>query len=303
MSTPVRSLTRAALRNPDDKLEILSFPNFTYYDYLFENIAANFHLYHGSHLQRKWDFNQRKLPPNFKIDIDPDIPLNLDMDLILYHDRFTQFDLANHLSAFWHLPTCLVHGTTTRDMKFIPQWNTINRRDGHSNIFLSEKIQESWDKPGYIVPVGINTLDLDISKQRRISHISVDSREIKILHNLLGPINYIREIDLSETLIFINTTSNWYPIHVLQAMGAGCCVISQYMAELEGVIEHGENGLMFKTLEELQQYVNTFRANPDRCIEMGQKAKQKIKENFNMDNFVKLMTIALRESAEVLYIK
>jgi len=304
MSTPVRSLIKAVLRQPEDKLEILSFINYPYYDNLFAPLDTDWHLYTGNLLKNvTWDDNQVDLPKNFKLDVNPDIPLNIDIDLLVFHNRLEQYDITKMLSSFWHMPTCLIHGTTPRDMKFNPKWSTIQSRDGHSNIFLSQRIQEEWNKAGYIIPVGIEPKEVNTDKQKKISHIWCGAEQQKVLYNIVGPTHLVRKGDFSETLILINTTSSWYPIHVLEAMAAGCCVISADMPELNGVIEHGVSGLLFKDLEELQRLLTEYRAKPTTCVEMGQNGREKIVELFPMNKYIKSMNLALRESAEVLYVR
>lgn len=300
MSTPVRSILRS-VQGKRDCLDIMTYTNYPYYDWAISRVPHKFHAYRGDLLPSTWAEDVLPKPQNFQYDVVPDFGLGLDIDLILCHNRLDQFDLAMKFSSFWHIPTCVVHQLLPRDMKFHHQWQSISARRGHSNIFLSNKIQEEWGIPGYIVPPGIPSIPRDENKQKEISHIDCQGPEKKLIRQTLGNIHFVKKGDFSASMMLINTTTGLFPIHALVAMAAGCCVLTQRMDELEGIVKHEETGLVYKDIAELQTLISSYRHRRSTCLDIGTRARQLIIEKFPQADFVKKMDNALRQSAEIIY--
>lgn len=298
--TPIRSILRS-LSNKDG-LDIINISNYPYYDWMLSLLPSKFHMYLGNRIPYKWDENILAKPANMTYDIDPDLRLNVEADLVLCHNRLEQYDLCKVLSNFWHIPMCLVHQLSPRDMKYNNQWQFIESRKGDSNIFLSKYIQEQWNLPGYIVNPGIPAISNNIDKQKKeVSHIWCGEQEQKFIHKNIGNISFIKNGDFSSCMILVNSTTQFYPIHVLIAMAHGCCVISEKIPELGDLIEHEETGLIYKDVPELNRILSSYKNKVSKCQEMGQKARQRVIERFPIKEFVNRFSFALKKSAEIIY--
>lgn len=302
MSTPVRSILKSLVKT--DRLDVVTFVNYPYYDWLYSLVPHSFHAYRGDRLPCMWREDVLKIPQNFDFSVDPDIPLNIDANLIMCHDRLNQYDIAKVLSSFWHLPICLVHQLSPRDMKFDRRWNEILSRRGSSNIFFSQKIQEEWNTPGYIIPPGIPKIASDINKQKEISHIACSENEQKMIQrSLQQQVKWVVNGDFSSTFLLINTTTQFYPIHAFIAMAHGCCVMFQDMPEIKGIIEHEVDALIYKDINDLRPMLAHYKNRPDRCKEIGQKGKEKVEKMFPIQPFVNKMNLAIKQSAEITYVR
>jgi hypothetical protein len=300
MATPVRSILKSL--TPSETLDIVSFVNYPYYDWMFSLVPHKFHLYRGDRIPCGWNEQVLQKPKNFDQLIDPDIPLNIDANLVLCHDRLNQLDLARAFSSFWHLPICTVHQLGPRDMKFDRRWRELQSRRGNTNIFLSQKIQEEWECAGYIIPPGIPEINYDESKQKEVSHIECSDNERNMLAKTLQQqISFVKNGDFSSTLILINTTTQYYPVHALIGMASGCCVLFQQMPELEGVIEHEKNALIYKDVNDARVMLNHYKSRPDRCKEIGKAAKETVRKMFPIKVFKDKLNIALKQTSEMTY--
>ncbi len=299
MATAVRSILKSLEQK--SMLDIVSFINYPYYDWMFSKTKQKFHIYSGDRMPVEWLDEVLKKPNNVCVDIRPDLPLNLDANLILCHNKTIQFDLAKIFSNFWHLPVAMVHQLGPRDAKFHHQWQIIANRVGHINIFLSKEIQEQWERPGYIIEPGIPVINLDKNKQKEISHIICSNEDRKIVRNVLGDVSFIRGGDFSKCLIMVNTSTTFYPIHALVAMGAGCCLITQKIPELDYFLKHEENAIVCDDIASIKRAIDTYKNRPSKCFEIGERAKETVKDKFSVDNFIKKMNIALKHTAETVY--
>lgn len=301
MSTPVRSLLKSVTLRENKPLDIVSFINYPYYDSMLATTQHKFHMYQGQKLPSNWDSETLPKPHNVLLDVNPDLSLSLDANIVLCHNRLQQFDLASMFANFWHLPICLIHQLMPRNMKYHHEWKNIQLRKGQSNIFLSKKIQEEWELPGYIIPPGIPTIDVDSSKQKEIAHIWCSPNERKLITNTIGPTSFVKGADFSSSLILVNSTTQFFPIHALIAMGMGCLVVSHEMDELKDVIEHEVNGIFYRDIDKLRSTVEYYKQRPAKCLEMGQKAKETITKLFPVEAFIKRMNLALLDTAEMVY--
>lgn len=301
--TPIRSILRSML-NDKNTLDIVSLNNYPYYDWMYGLLSNRYHMYLGDKLPYKWDENILAKPPNMIYDITPDLPLSLEADLILSHNRLEQYDLGKILSNFWHIPMCLVHQLAPRDMKYNNQWQFIASRKGDSNIFLSHYIQEQWDIPGYVINPGVPVMPNNVNKQKKeVSHIWCGPEEQKFIHKNIGNISFIKNGDFSSCMILVNSTTQFYPIHVLIAMAHGCCVITEKIPELEDLIEHDDTGLIYKDVPDLNKILASYKDKPSKCQEMGQRARERILKRFPVKEFINRMTFAIKNSAEITYVR
>ncbi len=301
MATPIRSIINSVLPKKDI-LDLISFVNYPYFDWMLSQVPHNIHMYKGDRLPYNWDENILSIPNNVTFDINPDLPLGLDIDLVLCHNRLQQFDISKIFSTFWHLPICLVHQLLPRDMKYHNQWQNIAPRVGNSNIFLSRKIQEEWNIPGYIIPPGIPNIAGGKNKQNKVAYIYclVDEPK-KVIKQNLGDIGFIEHGDFNKYQIVVNSTTMFYPIHALVAMAHGCCVITQEIPEMDEVFKDGENCLIYKDIPHLRVMIESVNNKPSMYEEIGARAREMVRTTFPMDEFRKKMNVAIKQSAEIMY--
>lgn len=299
MSTPVRTLMRS-VDQAKNTLELISFFNYPYYDNMFANIGFNLNLIESEHIYSKWDEELLDKASGIKL-VGTDLPIYLDADLILCHNKFAQYDVSQMFAQFWHLPIVLIHQLLPRDLKFRNEWNIFKNRVGDVNIFLSREIQQAWETPGHIIPPGIELVDTT-KTSNKIGHLFCAEQKVRSsIQNILGPTKFVQKNDFSEVEIFVNTTTDFYPIHVLHAMAAGCLVITQQLPELDGVIKHEVNGLIFKNIYELKQLLDLYKNKPSKCREMAALGRTTIQNLFPMKNFQNIMKIVLKEASTVVY--
>jgi hypothetical protein len=303
MSTPVRSILRSLQKPDNSPLNVITFTNYPYYDSMFARTNNLFHCYNGTQLPSDWREEVLPKPPNHLYSISPDIPLNIDCDLILAHNKLHQFEASKALSRFWHLPVALVHQFAPRDFKYHTEWKNIQARQGHTNIFLSAKIQEEWQSPGFIINPGVVTPD-EITPAKvsgAIGHLPCTKDELKLLHNMIGNMEFIKQGDMSGIDILVNTTNAFYPIHILHAMAHGKIVVTIAMPELENIITHEETGFIIKDVTDFKKIIAHIRHNSNTLQDMRIKAHNHIKQNFPMQDFCKKMSIALEETSQITY--
>lgn len=87
--------------------------------------------------------------------------------------------------------------------------------------------------------------------------------------------------------VFLNTSLiSPVPTVLLEAMSAGCAVVSTNTCMIPEFIQHGENGFMGSNPQELRGYVDLLLRDEKLAKRMGQAARRTILENFSMPAFV-----------------
>ena len=93
--------------------------------------------------------------------------------------------------------------------------------------------------------------------------------------------------EYARSSIFLNTSLiSPVPTVLLEAMSAGCAVVSTDTCMIPEFIRHGENGFMGQSPQELRGYVDLLRRDKKLAKKMGEAARKTIVENFSMDTFV-----------------
>ena len=88
--------------------------------------------------------------------------------------------------------------------------------------------------------------------------------------------------------IFLNTSIHSpVPTSLMEAMACGCAVVSADNCMIPEVIQHGENGLLGNTAEELREHCMYLLTNPDYARKLGENARATIKTKYSLDRFVK----------------
>ncbi len=91
-----------------------------------------------------------------------------------------------------------------------------------------------------------------------------------MLANMLGECSFFVLPSLFEV----------FPVVVLEAMASSKPVIAKANMGSTEVIEHGENGFLYKNKRELQKYLELFLSNPKLIQSMGKNARRTVEERF-----------------------
>ena len=87
--------------------------------------------------------------------------------------------------------------------------------------------------------------------------------------------------------IFLNTSIHSpVPTVLMEAMASGCAVVSTNNCMIPEIIQHGQNGLLADTADELRASCQYLLDNPSKARELGEAAKKTMQDKFNLQRFV-----------------
>ena len=178
MPSQVQSIIRAATRDHGGKLNILTFPTHERYE---SNLCRTGHNFYSvvckNYTKEGWDLDYAEIPENYSIihDIN-NIPLLLDVDIVLSQNKYGQFELAREIANRYHCPmislehTCPPSTTVSADVDadgkrqfYILPEGTIEscyQKKGDINLFISEWSRKEWgwkENEAEVIHHGINT--------------------------------------------------------------------------------------------------------------------------------------------------
>ena len=337
MPTYIQGILRHATRQPGENLNIITFPGDTHYDISLCETGHDFWalLIPGS---KEWDAyypipnNYHVLPTN---NGQATLPLHVEFDLIIAHDRGPQYDVADHLSHQYRLPTVLVeHSLPPAD------WNEgrlapLRSREGDTNVFIADCQKNIWgfrkDYDCIVNPLGVNTnLFSPVDKTERqncilwignnimykdemygfpimrfVTGFPMPMMPLKIIGNNPGISRLPNTItDLvkaySQAGLLLNTCPNDpLPTTVLEAMACGCPVVSLAVGDIPQVIKNGETGFASKNPEELRTYCSLVLSDKELANRLSINGRELIRKKFGMTRFTKswqqIITKALEE--------
>jgi hypothetical protein len=333
MSTLIGNIVRAATRKPNSKLNILTFPTHERYEVGLCKTGHNFYAWRGQNI-KDWNSTYAAKPGNYCL-LNPSlgdgqIPVDLDLDLVLSQNKFGQFPIAQRIARMLHLPLLsLEHTLPTPDMGM--QLELFKRMRGDTNVFISEYSRKAWgwtEGEASVIHHGID-IELfspaELPKQTHVLSVVNDFanrdwccgfnlwREVtnglpvKLLGNSPGlskPASSIQElIDSYRTAkVFLNTSLiSPVPTVLLEAMACGCAVVSTATCMIPDIIKDGENGLLGQTADELRDKVTLLLEDSELAARLGDKARETIINYYNQTDFVKEWDKVLQVTASKIF--
>jgi hypothetical protein len=284
---------------------------------------------------KDWDRTYAPLPENYVL-LDPNkgnnqLPAEIDFDVVLSQNKFGQFQIAKSIADQLHLPLVSIEHTLP-----MPNWgqevlDQLKAMRGNVNLFISAYSRAKWgwaDKEAGYVHHGVDT---DIFKpttpyDKRHSRVlsvvndwinrdwccgfrlwqeTVRGLEVQVVGKTPGlsePARDVYELRdfYAEAGIFLNTsTVSPVPTALLEAMSAGCAVVSTNNCMIPEVINSGENGLLGNTAEDLRRHLDFLLMNPDARAKLGAAARKTIEDHFGMKKFVDSWDMVLRFAANL----
>jgi glycosyltransferase involved in cell wall biosynthesis len=247
------------------------------------------------------------------------IPSNMDMDLVLSHTRFGQYQTLTPIAQKFNLPVIQLEHTLP-----VPNWGNETRMQvknmkGDINAFISEFSVEQWgfslnDPSVRVIHHGVDTdlfrLSSEAVRQNRVLTVAND------FINRDWCLNYTQFSEVTKGLeptivgdtpglskpsegtddlvkfyqthrIYLNTAHvSPIPMSLLEAMSCGCAVVSCRSAAIPDYIVHGVNGILCDTTEEMKSAVLQLTNDEAMAKELGDNAAKTIKTKFNLDIFV-----------------
>lgn len=274
-----------------NKLKILCLMHDGYFERM---LCATGHNFYGNlmTLRIPWDFNVVPKPDNFHvIDVDiSDIPKNIIFNAVIANDINSQYEFALKYCLISSTPIILVQhepiNLTKKQIFEVKKRNayiTINASQPHTyypykqiNYFVdTDKFVPLNNKKNGIAVGNFNSSDLQaLARLKQQFDLTI-----------FGPLSQISSPIVSEqqwsyvvkhAKYYINI--NQQPIHMLQAMAAGCIVLSTPTH----LIENGKTGFIFEDERQLLHYLqqmDNLQIDLNTC-------RQFVQDNYNKEKFL-----------------
>lgn len=321
MVSPINNIARSALASPVRPLNILSFIYDGYFDSTLCEALPQHNFYipiTDSNKPSGWNFTMCPQPanlryiPNFA---QSNIASRVNFDLVLCHDRTSQYDTAQQLVHSLHLNTIILeHISNTTQLDLIGMIPLLKKTKNDTNVFVGN-VSESLQIPGTTIKYGVPNLtnDKQDKKQNIVAAFNLDDTTIQNIQPHIKPLIHSYDINtltqgqyyniLKESKFYFNleaeTTRLQLP--VLYAMSAGCVVISMHSPSISDVITHMENGIIINNMEDLVGLFNKMDTVDTR--EIAQIANKYIVDNYNMAVFKQKWQEILTATAQKTYIR
>jgi len=265
------------------------------------------------------------------------VPPWLAFDMILSQHKVGQFQIAHEVARQLQIP--LISMEHRLPMPDDPSEVAIAQSMvGDLNVFVSEYQQQAWGFPddfGMVNHTGIDTEmftppDNDYVRESWALSVVNDWinrdwccgftfwREVTgfpspapmIPYRVLGDTPGLSQVapDMATLIdfyqragVYLNTsTVSTLPTVILEAMACGCPVVSTDTCLIPKIIiEHGVNGFVGKTPDELRRYTYELLNNPLLAKQIGDAGRKTIEEKFSQDRFVRQWNEIFQKAAEV----
>lgn len=324
MTSPVRTIINSALRTPDSEVNVLTFPTHERYQTNLAETGVNFYLWQAEGI-KPWVDKYGPVPKNTVL-LNPDkqeqqIPLHVDIDLVLSQNKFGQFGIAKQIAEQLSVPLISLEHTLPMESWSDLQLNQLYNMRGDINVFISDYSMERWGwskDESTVVHHGIDTELFSPSEniQREPVVLSVVNDWIdrdwccgyRLWENITEypnsplPLQVVGDTEgLSKpakstedlvneyrmSRIFLNTSLiSPIPTSLLEAMACGCAVVTTETCMIPEIIVNGENGYMSNDPKKLRSFVDKLLQDEVLAKELGERARKTIVDNFSLNKFV-----------------
>lgn len=193
--SPVTALTRAATREKDEKLNILTFPTHERYETNLALTGHNFYSFratNGQEIKDSWNTNYGDPPSNYMLLDkrlgDKQIPIDVDFDLVLCQNKFGQFQIGSAIARQLSLPIIALEHTLP-----LPMWDEGRREAmknmrGDINVFISSFSIPEWgfNEDDEDVRVIKHCVNSDMFKPDELGNISRENRILSVVNDWIN---------------------------------------------------------------------------------------------------------------------
>jgi glycosyltransferase involved in cell wall biosynthesis len=315
---PIKSIIRAAVRRPDEPLNILTYSAHAPVESELAQTNANFTALWSEGL-KTWDLSQRPLPPNYKVvDIKNDIRNIPDgnYDLILGHNMMAHGQIAQQVSRVLHIPWVqLEHCCRVVDENGYRFYRSLKP---NVRVFITEFSRDQWSFSEGEAEVIYHGIDSDTFKPGvypRDNLVLSVANDFKNRNQLLGwdywvnctqglptllvgdTPGYSKPASSLDELVGFYQKSSVYmcpalhsplPHTILEAASAGCGIVAAATCAIPEVFTHKENAYLYNPNEPqtARKYLGLLLGNPSEARRIGENARKLILDRFTMDRYI-----------------
>tara|TARA_Y100000004_G_scaffold196812_1_gene268201 strand:+ start:18366 stop:19361 length:996 start_codon:yes stop_codon:yes gene_type:complete len=316
--SPVSSITRAATRKSGEPLNILTFVTHERYEPNLCKTGHNFYAYTGEGI-RDWNTKYAPIPDNYMI-LDKSktgrqIPINLDIDVIISQNLMAHYPIAQSISKQLNIPIINIHHVLPPISWDAEMLDSLKHMKGVVDVYITNYNRDVWGINVDNSKVIYHGIDSDFwqskNEKRGMYALSVVNDWInrdwccgysiwkhgtqdiptKVIGDTPGlsqPAGSLEELReaYSKCGVFINTsTHSPLPMSLLEAMSCGCPVVTMATCAIPEIINHGENGFLVNSPQEVNQYTKELFSNEELRKSMGEKARETILDKFSIEGF------------------
>jgi glycosyltransferase involved in cell wall biosynthesis len=326
MLSQVSQITREATCRSDDIPNILCADTHEAQQVNQCRIRANF--YAMPHKTFKvWNPAYRPIPDNYH-HLRNGFPLDLDFDIILSQNKYSQFQIFSQIAEKNNIPLISLEHTDSHDSwprdYLKSQWT--NKR-GDINLFISRYSVERWgfshdDPTVRVVNHGIDTSTFcpaNVEKKNRIivvvnDYINRDKEcnfsgfmrtasDLPVViygdtPKLSKPASSVEQLisEYQSSRIFYNTSLiSPCPTSLFEAMSCGLACVSTATCAIPEIIQNGVNGFISNDEKELRGYLEMLLSDEKLATELGNNARKTILERYSLQQFVDSWNKIFRE--------
>ncbi|MQF98131.1 MAG: glycosyltransferase family 4 protein [SAR202 cluster bacterium] len=307
------------------KYNILTFNTHERYQSQLAKTGHNFYafMHEGA---KDWYSGHAPMPENYYV-----LPKNslfsaINFDFILSNSKFGQFQISEQINRTLQIPVISLEHTLPLSSWPDSQMKSYQNMKGDIDVFITKYSMGEWGMGGEVV---YHSIDTELfrpdpeAKREGVLTVAHDFKNRDYALNYQGweritkdlPRKVVGETEglskqsesvehlveeYQNSLVYINpSTLSPVPTSMLEAMSCGCAVVTTATCEMPNIINNGENGFISNDEEELRGYIQKLLADPELAKEMGESARETIKNLFSEDRFIEEWNTIFNKAYEV----
>jgi len=321
----IASILKSAVRKTD-RINVLTFVTHERYQSAWGGVDANFFLWNDENA-KPWMRQYAPMPANHILlpfhPSTPNVPVGIDIDLVITH-HLSQYDRALQAATHLGVPLLRLEHCLPDETWSPEQVRFAKAKSGDVNVFITQHQLKAWGgcEDDFVI---YNAIDTDLFRPRdggsrdpvclsvvndwikrdyvcgfSFWKLATKDLPVRVLGDTPGlskaaaNVEELADAYRSSLLFLCTATNSSLPTTVLEAMASGCCVVAYRATAIEEAIEHGVNGFLVNSPEEMNATVKRLLANPSYCEMIGAAARERAVGRHNLDVFVEKWSQALR---------
>lgn len=306
----------------NNNLNILTVPTHERAD---SNLCSAFpeHTFYGLYLPglKTWNHTFAKCPQNYILLEDGKIPSHVNIDAIISHHKFGQFQQLAAYAHRYQVPVISLEHTHAGAVPNVSKrmLSDLKQLKGNVNLFITGESRDSWGwspKEAGVIEHAINCElfkpNPSVVKEKYILSVCNQfSRPVRWLpcgfplwekvikgfpwHHLGAddpgfslPAKSTEDLafEYQKAPIFINTTQfSPIPMALLEAAASELAIISSATCEIPKIFTHGHDALLSNNVDELRYFCDILLKDELLRKKLGANARKTVQNRFNMGRF------------------